>query len=99
MPPYDEFIKAFEKFSGLNKDQYKAQPLDELIHFHTAEDVFEMDTYPGLHARLKGYVENESYDEIYTQTESWIWRKIYIDAGIEQHKFMHTSRYHYAGNF
>ena len=88
VPPYDEFVKAFEKFSSLNKAQYKVQPLDESIHFHTDEDVFEMDTYSGLHARLKGYVENESYDEIYTQTESWIWKEIYIDAGIEQHKFI-----------
>ena len=66
------------------------QPLDESIHFHTEEDVFVMDTYPGLHARLKGYVENDSYSEIYTQTESWIWSEIYVDAGIEKHKFMPT---------
>lgn len=90
VPSYDEFIKTFEKFSGLNKDQYKVQPLDELIHFHTEEDVFVMDTYSGLHERLKGYVERDSYSEIYTQTESWIWSEIYVDAGIEKHKFIPT---------
>lgn len=88
VPSYDEFIKAFEKYSGLKKEQYKVQPLDELIHFHTGDDVFVLDTYQGLHARLKGYVERCGYDEIYTQTESWIWREIYNDAGIEKHEFM-----------
>jgi len=88
VPAYDDFVKAFEKHSGLKKGEYKIQPLDELIHFHTENDEFVIDTYQGLHARLKGYVERNSYDEIYTQTESWIWSDIYIDAGIEKHKFM-----------
>ncbi|WP_165760436.1 hypothetical protein, partial [Niastella populi] len=88
VPSYDEFIKAFEKYSGLKKGEYKIQTLDELIHFHTEGEVYEMDTYQGLHARLKGYIERKSYEEIYIQTKSWIWRDIYLDAGIKKHKFM-----------
>lgn len=88
VPAFDDFIKAFEKYSSLKRDQYKAQPLDESIHFHTNDEIYVMDTYQGLKARLKGYIERESYDEIYTQTESWIWREIYVDTGIERHKFM-----------
>lgn len=88
VPPYDDFLKAFEKHSGLKRKDYKVQPLDELIHFHTEDEVFVMDTYAGLHARLKGFVESKSYSEIYTETEAWIWGEIYIDTGIEKHKFM-----------
>lgn len=88
VPAYEDFLRAFEKYSGLKREKYKAQPLDESIHFHTEDEVYVMDTYAGLHARLKGYIERKSYDEIFTQTDSWIWGEIYIDAGIEKHKFL-----------
>ncbi|MES2702621.1 MAG: hypothetical protein V4649_08285 [Bacteroidota bacterium] len=88
IPLYEDFLKAFEKYTGLVKGFYKVQPLDESIHFHTEDEEYVMDTYEGLQARLKGYLERKSYVEICTQTESWIWGEIYTDAGIEKSKFM-----------
>ncbi|HEY4286964.1 MAG TPA: hypothetical protein VGN00_07680 [Puia sp.] len=37
VPPYDDFIKAFEKHSGLTKSEFKVQPLDELAPGHRAQ--------------------------------------------------------------
>lgn len=89
IPTYDQFLQAFEKYSGLERSAYKAQTIDNIIHFHTAEgSVLEIDTYAGLIARLKSFVERRSYDEIYSETNNAIWSEIYLDAGIEKHVFM-----------
>jgi hypothetical protein len=88
LPKYEEFVQAFEIFSKLKKGEYKTEVIDNLIHFHTAEDVFEMDTDEGLTSRLKDFIENRSYDEIYIGTNESIWSEIYIDSGIEKSKFL-----------
>jgi hypothetical protein len=88
VPAYEEFVQAFEKYSGLKRSDFRIEPLGELIHFHTDDEVFEMDTYAGKCARLKAYVERNSYDEINVMTEESIWREIYGDTGIEKHKFL-----------
>lgn len=89
VPKYDEFLQAFEKHSGLAKGEYVAQPLDELVLFHTKEgEIYEIDTYEGLTNRIKSYVDRRSYDEIRDMTELHIWSEIYTDAGIKKHKFL-----------
>lgn len=89
IPPYDAFIYAFEKHSGLVKGQYKAQTVDNLVHFYTnTGEIFEIDTYPGLSARLRDLVDRKSYDEIFTETDSDHWGEIYTDDGIEKHLFI-----------
>jgi hypothetical protein len=89
IPAYDEFIQAFEKYSGLEKGDYAASPLDNLVQFHTKKsDVFEIDTYEGLSARLKSFIDRKSYEEIQLMTDHLIWREIYIDTGIEKHVFL-----------
>ncbi len=89
LPTYEQFLEAFEKHSGLKRSAYKAQTVDNLIHFYTDEGkVFELDTYEGLCARLKSFVDRKSYSEIYTQTNNAIWSEVYIDAGIEKHMFV-----------
>ncbi|MGC3978271.1 MAG: hypothetical protein QM751_08655 [Paludibacteraceae bacterium] len=85
---YKEFVLAFEKFSGLKKDNYKVEIIGTVIHFHTKETIYEMDTYEGLTSRLKSLKEERSYDEIYTETNGNIWSDIYIDPGIEKHVFL-----------
>lgn len=88
LPKYEEFVQAFEKFSKLKKGNYKTKTIDNIIHFHTKDGVYEMDTYEGLTARLKDFIEKRSYDEIYTETNENIWGEIYIDAGIEKIVFI-----------
>lgn len=88
LPEYAGFVKAFEKFSGLKKGEYKIETVGTIIHFHTKEDIYELDTYEGLTCRLKSFIENKSYDEIYTETNENIWSDIYTDAGIEKHVFL-----------
>jgi hypothetical protein len=88
LPKYAGFVQAFEKFSGLKKGEYKIETVDPVIHFHTKENTYEIDTYEGLTCSLKSFIEDKSYDEIFTQTNVNIWSEIYIDAGIEKHVFL-----------
>jgi len=88
LPKYDEYLHAFEKYSKLKREDYEVETIGQIIHFHTKDQVYVMDTYMGKTAELKSFIERRSYSEIYTQTSEEIWSDIYIDAGIEKHKFL-----------
>ncbi len=85
---YCDFVKAFELYSGLSKNEFVSEAIDHIVLFHTKDKTFKIDTYPGLHATLKDYFKRDSYDEIYTQTERDIWSMIYEDPGIDKHEFI-----------
>jgi len=87
IPAYDKFITAFEKFSGLDAEEYEALVIDNTLEFGTAEgDDFQMDTVAGLKSRLRSFVEKRSYVELGTMTSKFLWSKIYNEAGgIEKH--------------
>jgi hypothetical protein len=88
IPKYLDFIKAFELHSKLKRGLYEAKSLGSLILFKTKKEIFEVSSYESLTVHLKSYIENYSYDEIYTETKEYIWSEIYIDAGIEKLKFI-----------
>lgn len=89
IPKYNEFCHAFERYSGLTKNQYKTQAIDYILNFYTNNgDCFEMNTYEGKTALLKDFINRRSYDEIYTETDENIWSEIYMDIGIEKSKFV-----------
>lgn len=88
LPKYDEFVLAFEKYSNLKKGNYKIETVGNVIHFHTNDNIFEVDSYEGKTAFLKSIIDGKSYDEIFTETNKNIWSEIYIDAGIEKHIFL-----------
>lgn len=88
LPKYDEFVLAFEKYSNLKKRSYKIETVGSVIHFHTNDNIFEVDSYEGKTAFLKSIIDGKSYDEIFTETNENIWSEIYIDAGIEKHIFL-----------
>ena len=88
LPKYDDFLRAFERYSSLKREDYKAETVGGQIHFHTNDGVYEIDTYEGKTAFLKSVIEGRSYDEIYVMTNENIWSEIYIDAGIEKHIFL-----------
>jgi hypothetical protein len=88
VPKYADFIRAFEQHSKLNKNHYEAQALDHIIHFKTTNGAYEVSTYESLSEYLNYYFQNDSYDEIYTETNENIWEEIYIDPGIEKSKFI-----------
>jgi hypothetical protein len=90
IPAYDEFIKAFEKFSGLEPDEYEALAIDNTVEFVDEEGgEFQLDTAAGLTARLRSFIEKKSYAEIGMMTSKFIWSKIYNETGgIEKHIFL-----------
>ena len=90
IPSYDQFIAAFEKFSGLEEEEYEALVIDNTLEFGTADgDDFQMDTVAGLKARLRSFIAKRSYVELGTMTSKFIWSKIYNEAGgIEKHIFL-----------
>ena len=88
IPKYSDFIRAFEFHSKLTRKQYEAQSLGNTIHIKTKMGNFELSCYQSLTENLKSYIDNCSYDEIYTQTDENIWSEIYVDAGIEKSKFI-----------
>lgn len=88
LPKYDEFVLAFEKYGNLKKGSYKTETVGTVIHFHTDDNIFEVDSYEGKTAFLKSIIDGESYDEIYGETNENIWSEIYIDAGIQKHIFL-----------
>lgn len=85
---YRDFIRAFEQYSGLKEEQYKARAIGGKIEFITEDKEYVIDTYEGKTWELKTYIENESYDEIYTMTNENFWSDIYLDAGIEKIDFI-----------
>lgn len=85
---YQDFIRAFEQFSGLQKEQYKARVVDQTVEFITDDNEYVLDTYEGKIWELKTLIENERYEEIYTETNEGIWSEIYIDGGIEKAEFI-----------
>ena len=89
LPKYKDFIQAFEKFSKLKKGAYKVEIVDNEMRFHTNDKkVYEADTYEGLTFRLKTAIKSRCYEEIIMVTNNSIWNEIYIDEGIEKHKFL-----------
>lgn len=88
IPKFKQFIDAFEFFSKLEKEKYDIQILGSCIIFMTKNKDFIIDTYEGKQIELKSYIDSNSFDEIYTMTDEWIWGEIYIDAGIEKAKFI-----------
>lgn len=89
VPPYEEFLLAFEKHSGLPPGQYQPRTVGNIVDFTTQEGrKFTLDTYQGLTARLRSFVEQRSYEEIATMTKENIWSDIYVDGGIEKHAFL-----------
>lgn len=88
VPKYRDFLKAFEFHSKLTRKQYEAQALGNIIHIKTKNGEFELSCYQSLTENLKSYIDNYSYDEIYTETNEHIWSEIYIDAGIEKSRFI-----------
>lgn len=88
VPEYKDFIKAFEKYSNLKRGQFEVQHFEHTILFKTKEETFEISTSASLTCCLRNYIETESYEEIYTQTDENIWGDIYVDAGIPKSKFI-----------
>lgn len=89
IPSFNQFVQAFEKFSNLKSNEYEIRALDSILEFITREGKeFIMDTYEGLTARLKDFINRRAYDEICIMTEQHIWEEIYVDAGIEKHVFL-----------
>lgn len=88
VPKYTDFLKAFEFHSKLTRKQYEAQALGNIIHIKTKKEEFELSCYQSLTENLKSYIDNYSYDEIYTETDEHIWSEIYLDAGIEKSRFI-----------
>lgn len=88
VPKYSDFLKAFELHCSLTRRQYEVQALGSIIHFKTKKGTLEISCYESLIEHLKSYIDNYSYDEIYTETNVHIWSEIYIDAGIEKSIFI-----------
>lgn len=88
IPKFKQFVEAFEFHSKLEKGKYDIQILDSCIIFIVKNKKFIIDTYEGKKIELKSYFNDNSFDEICTMTDEWIWEEIYIDAGIEKGKFI-----------
>ncbi|TGE24130.1 hypothetical protein E5K00_02640 [Hymenobacter aquaticus] len=88
VPAYNDFVKAFEIYSGACNENYEVKALDSIVIFKLKNESFEINTYESMKQYLKSYIEGESYDEIYTETEMRIWSEIYLDPGIEKEYFI-----------
>ncbi len=85
---YKDFVRAFEQFSGLSKGRYKVRTVGQTVEFVTNNKKYVIDTYQGKTWELKTLIENECYEEIYTETDEYIWSEIYLDGGIEKIDFI-----------
>ncbi|WP_307221347.1 hypothetical protein [Chryseobacterium lathyri] len=83
---YDKYIYAFERYTGLQQKDYRVEIIDYLLHFHTNEGIYEMNTYVGLVTFLKKIIRDKRYFDIEVLTEVDIWSEIY-DENISKHEF------------
>lgn len=89
VPAYNQFLEAFVSFSGLDEEDYEVRVIDNTLEFITeSEEEYQMDTFAGLTARLRGYVDKKSHVEIATMTAREIWGTIYVEAQIEKSIFL-----------
>lgn len=87
IPEYDEYLLAFQKYTGLKKDNYQIEILGYSLRFHIEKEIYEMNTYEGQIALLKEVIENKSYFSIVKLTDKNIWKEIYYDD-IPKHKIL-----------
>ncbi|GAB0157828.1 hypothetical protein CHRYSEOSP005_31140 [Chryseobacterium sp. Alg-005] len=87
LPEYDGYLLAFEKYTGLKRENYKVEILDYHLRFHTDDEVYEIDTYEGTTTLLKNIINHRSYLDIITLTEEDNWSEIY-DEYIPKEKFI-----------
>ena len=85
VPTFQLFLQAFEQFSKEKPEEYDVRTLDNvlLIRSKTGE-VYEMDTTPGLKARLRDYVSRKSLDEILHMTNGEFWNDILNDPDLKK---------------
>ncbi|MBL3547267.1 hypothetical protein [Chryseobacterium sp. KMC2] len=84
---YDKYIRAFEKYTGLQQKDYKVEIIGYMLHFHTENVIYEMDTYTGRSLLLKEIIKNKRYLDIMELTEVSMWSEIY-DENIGKHNFL-----------
>lgn len=80
VPQYNTFVKAFEKFSKLKPNQYKAEPIDNKMRFHTDSAIFIVDTREGLTHEINNFIDRNLYDEL-SMTNLSAWNEVFMDAG------------------
>ncbi len=89
LPPYSQFIQAFEQFSGLGRMEYDVKVVSNTVEFHSISGmVWEMDTRKGLTARLQELVEGRFLHELSADTNRSSWSRIYANTSIEKHVFI-----------
>lgn len=84
---YDKYIQAFEKYTGLQQKDYKVEIIGYMLHFHTENLIYEMDTYTGRSLLLEEIIKNKRYLDIMELTEVAMWSEIY-DENIGKHNFL-----------
>ncbi len=88
VPTYDQFYAAIKNhFKGKHFDT-ALKPVGPIIYAQFENNEYKAHTYEGRAIELNQYIDNQSYEEILTMTNSSFWSQVYLDRGIEKSEFI-----------
>ena len=87
IPPFEDFIKAFEKHSSLPREAFRAIPSGCSVFFHVEDSCYEMHTFEGVSHEIEEAVKHEDYEAL-ADTYPPAWDEVYYDAGISKSEFI-----------
>lgn len=85
---FNSFLKAFEHYTQLRPSQYQVVAIGKNLIFKTKDKSFEIETYESLTAKLNEYITDKFYDEIYLNTDEYIWNEVFLNSDIKKHEFI-----------
>lgn len=85
IPPISQFELAFQRFSGLKKEEFRTIEKNEKVYFQTnGNSLYTIDTYPGLTSRLASFINNRSYEQLSQMTNETIWSATFEGIKVEK---------------
>lgn len=88
IPPFEEFVRAFEKYSSLPHDKFHATPVGSGVLFETEDESYEMQTFEGISHEVEEAINCKNYNALAEDTYPPAWDEVYYDSGISKHDFI-----------
>ncbi|PQJ79511.1 DUF4365 domain-containing protein [Polaribacter porphyrae] len=90
IPSYEDFMLAFERYSGLKKSEYQTNISDGFIYIYSEDDkTFEIHTLESRQKQIQNFILMSDFEFIKVFTSFSAWSEIYMDyGGIHKHNFI-----------
>ncbi len=84
VPCAADFVAAFQKYTGLRKEQFVVDFWENTVHFETSQFSYELTTWQSHALNLRSWTQSDAIEELYCETLPHIWNEIFVDPGIDK---------------